>query len=89
MRLHELKTRPGSKHRVKRLGCGEPLAQITASMKTVAEGIPTTRSAWECARRLNIVTPIIDEVYAVLYEQKKPTAALEELLSREQKAEQL
>jgi large subunit ribosomal protein L15 len=23
MRLHELKTRPGSKHRVKRLGCGE------------------------------------------------------------------
>jgi glycerol-3-phosphate dehydrogenase len=38
---------------------------------------------------LNIVTPIIDEVYAVLYEQKKPTAALEELLGREQKAEQL
>lgn len=73
----------------KRLGCGEPLAQITASMKTVAEGIPTTQSAWECARRLNIVTPIIDEVYAVLYEQKKPTAALEQLLSREQKAEQL
>jgi len=73
----------------KRLGRGEPLDQITASMKTVAEGIPTTRSAWECARRLNIVTPIIDQVYAVLYQQKKPTAALEELLSREQKPEQL
>jgi len=73
----------------KRLGRGEPLDQITASMKTVAEGIPTTRSAWECARRLNIVTPIIDQVYAVLYQQKKPTTALEELLSREQKPEQL
>ena len=73
----------------KRLGRGESLDQITASMKTVAEGIPTTRSAWECARRLNIVTPIIDQVYAVLYQQKKPTAALEELLSREQKPEQL
>jgi glycerol-3-phosphate dehydrogenase (NAD(P)+) len=73
----------------KRLGGGEPLAQITTSTKTVAEGIPTTRSAWECARRLNIVTPIIDQVYAVLYKQKKPTAALEELLSREQKPEQL
>jgi glycerol-3-phosphate dehydrogenase (NAD(P)+) len=73
----------------KRLGRGEPMDQITASMKTVAEGIPTTRSAWECARRLNIVTPIIDQVYAVLYQQKKPTAALEELLSREQKPEQL
>ena len=73
----------------KRLGRGEPMEQITASMKTVAEGIPTTRSAWECARRLNIVTPIIDQVYAVLYQQKKPTTALEELLSREQKPEQL
>jgi glycerol-3-phosphate dehydrogenase (NAD(P)+) len=73
----------------KRLGRGEGIAQITASMKTVAEGIPTARSAWECARRLNIGTPIIDEVYAVLYEQKKPTVALEELLRREQKPEQL
>ena len=72
----------------KRLGRGEPLATITASMKTVAEGIPTTRSAWECARRLNIATPIIDQVYAVLYEQQKTTAALEELLKREPKPEQ-
>jgi glycerol-3-phosphate dehydrogenase (NAD(P)+) len=72
-----------------RLGRGEAVAQITESMKTVAEGIPTARSAWECARRLNIATPIIDEVYAVLYEQKKPTVALEELLRREQKPEQL
>ena len=73
----------------KRLGRGEPMDQITASIKTVAEGIPTTRSAWECARRLKIDTPIIDQVYAVLYRQEKPTAALEELLSREQKPEQL
>jgi glycerol-3-phosphate dehydrogenase len=38
---------------------------------------------------LKIETPIIDQVYAVLYEQKKPTGALEEVLSREQKAEHL
>jgi len=72
----------------KRLGSGEPLGSITLSMKAIAEGIPTTRSAWECARRLNLATPIIDEDYAVLYEQKKPTVALEELLGREQKPEQ-
>jgi len=71
----------------KRLGRGEPLAQIIASMKMVAEGIPTARSAWERARRLNIDTPIIDEVYGVLYNQKQPIAALEELLRREQKPE--
>jgi glycerol-3-phosphate dehydrogenase (NAD(P)+) len=73
----------------KRLARGEPLAEITASMKTVAEGIPTVRSASECARRLHIATPIIDQVYAVLYEQKKPVVALEELLKREPKPEQL
>jgi glycerol-3-phosphate dehydrogenase (NAD(P)+) len=71
----------------KRLGKNEPLAKIIASEKMVAEGIPTARSAWECARRLNVATPIIDQVYAVLYEQKNPIIALEELLSREPKPE--
>ena len=73
----------------KRLGRGESLDEIIASEKMVAEGIPTARSAWECARRLNVATPIIDQVYAVLYEQKKPIVALEELLKREPKPEQL
>jgi glycerol-3-phosphate dehydrogenase (NAD(P)+) len=73
----------------KRLGRGESITQITQSMRMVAEGIPTARSAFDCARQLNVDTPIIDQVYAVLYEQKRPTVALEEVLSREQKAEQL
>jgi glycerol-3-phosphate dehydrogenase (NAD(P)+) len=72
----------------KRLGRGESLVEIAASMKMVAEGVPTARSAWECARRLNIATPIIEQVYAVLYEQKKPILALEQLLKREPKPEQ-
>jgi glycerol-3-phosphate dehydrogenase (NAD(P)+) len=53
----------------------------------VAEGIPTTRSAWELAQRLNVPTPIIEQVYAVLYEQRQPTIAVEKLLRREQKPE--
>jgi glycerol-3-phosphate dehydrogenase (NAD(P)+) len=72
----------------KRLGRDEPLTEILASMKTVAEGIPTARSAWECARRLNIATPITDQVYSILYAHKKPAVALEELLKREPKPEQ-
>ena len=76
-------------HRVgKRLGRGELLPEITTSMKMVAEGIPTARSAWECARRLNIATPITDQVYSILYQQKEPAVALEELLKREPKPEQ-
>jgi glycerol-3-phosphate dehydrogenase (NAD(P)+) len=71
-----------------RLGRGESLPEITASMRMVAEGIPTARSAWECARHLNIATPITDEVYSILHKQKKPAAALEGLLKREPKPEQ-
>jgi glycerol-3-phosphate dehydrogenase (NAD(P)+) len=73
----------------KRLGRGESFDDIVASMKSVAEGIPTTRSARELAQRLNVSTPIIDQVYAVLYEQRKPTIAVEQLLRREQKPEQV
>ena len=69
------------------LGRGRTLEQITSSMQMVAEGIPTTKSAWECARRLNIETPIIDQVYAVLYEGKPPAQALQALLGRDQKSE--
>ncbi|MGI9086407.1 MAG: NAD(P)H-dependent glycerol-3-phosphate dehydrogenase [Chthoniobacterales bacterium] len=70
------------------LGRGRKLEEITASMQMVAEGIPTTKSAYECARRLNIETPIIDQVYAVLYEGKPPARALQELLDRDQKSEE-
>jgi glycerol-3-phosphate dehydrogenase (NAD(P)+) len=69
------------------LGRGESLEQVTRGMKTVAEGIPTARSAYECARRLGIETPIIDQVYAVLHEGKSPPQAMKELLGRDQKSE--
>lgn len=71
------------------LGRGQTLPQITASMQMVAEGIPTTKGAYECARRLKIETPIIDQVYAVLYEGKSPPQAMRELLERDPKAERV
>jgi glycerol-3-phosphate dehydrogenase (NAD(P)+) len=72
-----------------RLGRGESLAQIAASMQMVAEGIPTAKSAFDCARKLNIETPIIDQVYAVVYAGKNPLQGLKELLQRDQKAEDI
>ena len=63
------------------------LDQIAQSLGTVAEGIPTAKSARECSRRLSIETPIIDQVYALLYEAKPAARAMEELMQREQKAE--
>ena len=69
------------------LGQGKSLAEITKGMKTVAESIPTSRSAFECARKLGVETPIIDQVYAVLHQGRPPAQALEELLGRDQKSE--
>jgi glycerol-3-phosphate dehydrogenase (NAD(P)+) len=71
------------------LSRGRSLQEITAAMQTVAEGIPTTKSAYECARRLRIETPIIDQVHALLYEGRSPAEAMKELLSRDQKPERL
>jgi glycerol-3-phosphate dehydrogenase (NAD(P)+) len=71
------------------LGRGQTIGQITSAMQMVAEGIPTTKSAYECARKLSIDTPITNEVYALLYEGKTPAQAMHDLLERDPKAEQL
>jgi len=69
------------------LGRGQSLPQITSSMQMVAEGVPTTKSAYECARKLHIETPIIDQIHALLYEGKSAAQAMQELLGRDQKPE--
>lgn len=70
-----------------RLGRGETLEQISGSTHMIAEGIPTAKSAYECARRLQVETPIIDQIYSVVYEGKRPADAMQALLARDQKAE--
>ncbi|HVY71238.1 MAG TPA: NAD(P)H-dependent glycerol-3-phosphate dehydrogenase [Verrucomicrobiae bacterium] len=71
----------------KRLGSGENLAEIVATMTSVAEGYPTARSAVMLARKLNVETPIIDQVYAMLYEGKNPARAVRDLMARDSKPE--
>jgi glycerol-3-phosphate dehydrogenase (NAD(P)+) len=70
-----------------RLGRGENLADILARSVSVAEGYPTARAAWQQARRHDVATPIIDEVYAMLYEGKHPAQAVRDVTTRDSKAE--
>ena len=70
-----------------RLGKGEKAEAIVASMTAVAEGYPTARSARELARKHNVETPIMEEVYAMLYEGKDVRQAVQDLTARESKAE--
>ena len=70
-----------------RLGRGDRLADILSTTVSVSEGYPTAQSAWQLARKLRMTTPIIDEVYAMLYEGKNVAQALRDLTNRESKAE--
>jgi glycerol-3-phosphate dehydrogenase (NAD(P)+) len=70
-----------------RLGRGESLEEITAAMSGIAEGVPTTLSAYECARRACVSTPIIDQVHAMLFEGKAPRTVLVDLMSRDPRPE--
>jgi glycerol-3-phosphate dehydrogenase (NAD(P)+) len=70
-----------------RIGRGEKPEAILAQRHSVAEGYPTARAAFTLARRLNLYTPIIDEVYAMLYEGKDAQCALQDLTTRSSKAE--
>ena len=68
-----------------RIAKGEALDKVLAS--ATAEGHPTAKSAHVLARRLKVVTPIIDEVYAMLYEGKDVRKTVTDLMTRDPKAE--
>jgi glycerol-3-phosphate dehydrogenase (NAD(P)+) len=70
-----------------RIGSGETLEQIQASMRMVAEGVRTTKSARQLAHKCNVEMPITEKVYEVLYQNKSPKEALKELMTRSLKAE--
>jgi glycerol-3-phosphate dehydrogenase (NAD(P)+) len=66
-----------------RLARGEKLPAILSSMSMVAEGVYTTRSVHDKAARMGIDMPITAEIYRVLYEDKDPLAAVNDLMLRE------
>lgn len=71
-----------------RLGKGETMGSITASMKQVAEGVTTCATARDIAKKIRVSTPITDEVYAVIHHGKSPQSAVAALLSRDARPEQ-
>jgi glycerol-3-phosphate dehydrogenase (NAD(P)+) len=72
-----------------RLARGEKLPDILASMSMVAEGVYTARSVHDKAARMGIAMPITSEVYQVLYHDKDPSAAANDLMLREPTSERI
>jgi len=69
------------------IGKGKSLRQIKAHMQMVAEGVPTTKSAYALSLKYKVEMPITKEVYAVLYKNKSPLKAVRDLMTREKKEE--
>ncbi|MCI1277686.1 MAG: NAD(P)-dependent glycerol-3-phosphate dehydrogenase [Nitrospira sp.] len=70
-----------------RLGKGERLEGILASMQAVAEGVRTAKAALGLALRCGVDMPIVQEVNAVLFANKPCRQAVGDLMEREAKGE--
>ena len=70
-----------------RLGRGESIDAILASMVQVAEGVRTAESVVGLARKHGVEMPISEQVRRILFERQSPRTALAELMGRPLKAE--
>jgi len=66
---------------------GRRLAEITGSMRMIAEGVETCDAAVALGVRYGVDLPIIQRMHAVLHGTKTPQAALRELMERSLKSE--
>ncbi len=63
------------------IGAGKTLEEIQKSMKTVAEGVYTTESAFALSKKYKVKMPITQEIYHVLFEGKPARQAVMDLMS--------
>ena len=65
-----------------RLGRGEKLDEITASLGMVAEGVKTTAAIYDLAKCLHVDAPLTEAVHNILYGNCDPQEVLHNLMSR-------
>jgi glycerol-3-phosphate dehydrogenase (NAD(P)+) len=70
-----------------RVGRGEPLADVLASMVMVAEGVHTARVALALGAAHGVEMPITEQVCAVLFEGRSARDAMQALMSRDLRRE--
>jgi glycerol-3-phosphate dehydrogenase (NAD(P)+) len=55
---------------------------VLSTLGHVAEGVKTTKSAYELGMKLGVDMPITGEVYRALYEGKSPRQAVVDIMTR-------
>lgn len=76
-----------NRHVGEEIGKGKKLQDIKARMPMVAEGVPTAQSGCQLGKKYRVDMPITEQVYCVLYRNKSPLRAVNELMARQKKAE--
>ncbi len=69
------------------VGRGVKIDEVLGGMQQVAEGVRTTKSAWQLAQKLDVDMPITEQAYYVLFEGKDHGQAMLDLASRQLKSE--
>ena len=69
------------------IGKGRPVTEVLKGMKTVAEGVKTSRAAKLLSVSNKVEMPIIEAVYGVLYEGKSAKETVYDLMTRGLKGE--
>lgn len=69
------------------IGSGKTLDQVLEHMTMVAEGVRTSKAVVQLAKTHRVEMPICSEVFRLLYDNKNPKQALEDLMTREVKPE--
>lgn len=71
------------------IGKGKSLAEAKAEVKQVVEGVKTTKAiySWLNSNQIELQMPITVQIYKVLFEDKDPEQAVEELMLRNKKHE--
>lgn len=70
-----------------KIGQGVRLEAILSDMRTVAEGVKTTRSVYNMSQEMGVEMPITEQLYRMLYEDLDPKEALQTLMTRDLKHE--
>ena len=77
-----------NRHVGEELGRGRKLDAIISEMNlVVAEGVATSEGAYTLARRAGVETPIIDEIYNILYHDRPVIEAVKALMNRKARPE--
>lgn len=69
------------------LGCGKSIEEVLAAMNMVAEGVKSSPSVLDLARRYGVDMPITEQVVAVCHQGRPAREAMGSLMQRTRKSE--